>query len=206
MLEGGGLGVFVGAIASSSSTTAGWVVLFFLVGFALIMAGQALLVVEVLRGQRRLDRQLREGSAELTAGSVAGSLVPGRVVRTRPSRRLPGWLASSSTPVTPDSSLVVVTALVSDSAQRVAAAAPTGLRLTPGQSVLLRLHPTRAEVALLDDTLGPQAVTDSGQDPRWNTVKLPTDATVRGRAWLPWLLGSAVVGGVLGTVLPRVLS
>lgn len=41
MLEGGGLGVFVGAIASSSSTTAGWVVLFFLVGFALILAGQS---------------------------------------------------------------------------------------------------------------------------------------------------------------------
>lgn len=155
---------------------------------ALFVTGLVVLigwVVGFIAWTRRADRQLRArvatGSIDLVSGRVAGIPASGRVVRSRPAARSPSFVDGTPNELAGPARVVVVTALVEDGARRVAALVPAtiGGQMRSQHAAALLLHPTDADVAVLDPRVTREQIDAIAADPRWRT-RLPSDRTVVG--------------------------
>lgn len=172
------------------------------VGFALLFVGLGLEVVVLVvfpvalgRAERRFRREVVAGTAEIAQGSVAPVPAVARVVRRR-LVRLPWWLPGRGAGSGP-AALLVLTVVGDGPPRRVAAVVPADLGLHGrGVPAEVLVHPTRRDVAVVDDRVTRERLTAVDADPRWRTERLPSDRTVVG-GYLG-LLAALVVGGAVG--------
>ncbi|GAA5151328.1 hypothetical protein GCM10023340_30010 [Nocardioides marinquilinus] len=198
-----GFGVSIGLMVAGPVAGAGSGAAFALITGGVLVEVVLLLVFPVVLGvaERRMRRTLERASRDVLAGHVRPGGAVGLVVRRRVNRTTPWFLPGRGSGPAP-TAVTVLTALPDDGGppRRVAAAVPTTLgALGRGTPAALLLHPTERDVAVLDDRVGPQRLHEIAGDPRWRSLRLPTDRTVVG-GYLP-LLAALVVGGVIGVVL-----
>jgi hypothetical protein len=191
-------GALVGAFVVPLDTAVGAAELALLGVALLLIVGWAVWHgVTLRRTERRLWDEVAAGSEELLAAPVGGAL-PARVVRGRPKRALAAYAMAHGRQ--PGPAVALAATLVGDGpARRVGLLAPASAVLPPGAALLVVPHPTRREVAVLDDRVTAAEVAASAADPRW-AERLPTDRSVIG-GWTVLLACSAaglVVGAVVG--------
>ena len=190
-----GYGLMFGAIFSiGSGDRLGLTVTLLAIGLTATIGWAIGSCVFFRRMQTRLESEIVSASTSLVDGTGSGPVVAGRVVRRRVGRRSPGFAASSRLPIGRSSVVFVATALAPGGPRRVAGLAPPaiGLQLHSGVPVVLRLHPTDTDVAVLDDTVTRADLDVVAGDPRWSSDDVPTDRSVAGGSSA--ILLAAIVG------------
>lgn len=150
-------------------------------GLVLMLAGLLVTLVWTVvvttwarRSQRRLVERLDRGTHEVVEGRVAADQVPARVVRRR------GGVA-------------VVTVLAPGRVHRRALLVPPDApALVRGTPVLVGLHPSLGEVAVLVRATTAEQVAAADADPRWREERVPRDRDVMG-GW-----GAVALAGLVG--------
>lgn len=205
-----GLGLILAAPASTGSSPDLSLAVFG-VGAAVSLCGAVCFSWWTRRADRRIRDDVRSGSPELVRTPVDGrrppASVPGRVVRHRSARGLPGFAAASPEAVAGEARIVVVTALTAAGARRVVALVPRGvLSLSTGSPVRVLLHPERPDVAVLDTAAAAHQLQAGEADPRWRTAAVPTERSVLG-GYLPLAVSGAIglgagfgLAGIVGLV------
>jgi hypothetical protein len=168
-----GNGIILGAIVAAPDDL-GVFLTVVLVGIAVSAAGAVYSLRVSGRVERRLRDEARDGSAELVSGD-GGTLAPAMVVRRRVGGQHPAFVAGQAEPVGETSVVTMLTALAPDGARLALALVPpeTGVRLKRKEVVGVRLHPTRPDVAVLDQDLDAAQLAQYEADPRWQTETLP---------------------------------
>lgn len=151
--------------------------------------------VAIGRADTRFKAEVVAAGAEIASGAVDPLPAIGRFVRRR-TADLPWWMPGRGGG-TGRAALTVFTAVGDGPARRVAALVPADLGLvTRGVPAVLLVHPEHRDVAVLDDRVTAQRLTQVDGDPRWAAERLPSDRTVVG-GYLP-LLAALLLGGVVG--------
>lgn len=178
------------------------------VGIVLIVVWAVVVVIYVRRGEARLWSEVTVGSEEIVSGAVTPIRAHGRVVRRRIRAKYDAFLLRSAR-VSGPAIGCVATVVGAGEPRRVAFLVPARFGLEARKApVVLAVHPTRPEVAVLDETVTRADLKAVAADPRFDGPDVPTDRSVAG-GWLAvaaYAVGSAVVGGGLGHVLGRVLG
>ncbi len=174
---GAAVGVMVSGVVAGAATGAASAAL--VVGLVLELAVLIGFAVPAARTEQRLRQDVVEGTGEIASGAVDPVPALGRVVRRRVVD-LPSWSPGRGT-VAGRSGLTVLTAVGDGEPRRVAALVPVALGVvSAGVPAVLLLHPTRREVAVLDDRVTAAGLAAVDGDPRWRTERLPTDRSVVG--------------------------
>ena len=192
-----GIGLMVGAVFAVGAEA--WVLgaVLFGVGLVVELAWATTVSVWNRRADRTLRAEVARGSEELVGGDLVGIEATGRVVRRRIARSAPAFVRSSPSALLPPAIMLVVTVLTESGAHRRAALVPGDVGLAARRApVLVVLHPTREEVAVLDTAPDAAALAAIEADPRWRSAQLPTDRRVAG-GYLP-LVGLALLGLLVG--------
>lgn len=194
------LGLFVGAMPSLGDGRV--FLLCFGLGLLLEVAWCVGFLVAIRRIDARMKKAVAVGSAELVgagaAGSVAGTPVLGRAVRTRRAKGYDAFLVDPGRIAAP-ADIVVFTAIGDGAPRRVAALVPATFKLPAGLAALLLAHPEQREVAVLESRATPAQLAGAAADPRWQTEPLPTDRSVVG-GW-PALVVVGIAGVVAGALV-----
>lgn len=198
LVAGFGLAIGVmlgGPIADAGSGTA----------FATLMVGLLLelVVLSVFplligRADKRFKAEVVAASAEIATGVVEPVPAVGRLVRRRVAA-LPWWMPGHGGGHG-RAALTVLTVVGDGPARRVAALVPVDLGLvTKGVPAVLLVHPVHRDVAVLDDRVTAERLSQVDADPRWDVERLPTDRTVVGGYLL--LVAALLLGAALGAGL-----
>lgn len=188
-----GSGLMLGALFAIAEEHFTLAIVLALVGLAVTLGWAVGVIVWSRRGDRAFRAMLVRAGEEVVTGKVTAIPAVGRVHRRRIARREPSYLADTAHPLPAPSVVLVVTVLAEGGARRVGALVPAMLGLEARKApVAVLLHPHEREAAVLDNRVTPTQVAAIGQDPRWETERLPTDRTVVG-GYLP-VVGCALAG------------